>query len=34
MNMSKREPFLLLEDIIESIRKIRIYTNGLPLDDF
>ena len=27
--MSKREPFLLLEDIIESIRKIRIYTDGL-----
>jgi uncharacterized protein with HEPN domain len=32
--MSKREPFLLLEDIIESIRKIRIYTNGLSLNDF
>jgi len=32
--MSKREPFLLLEDIIESIRKIKIYTNGLSLDDF
>ena len=32
--MSKREPLLLLEDIIESIRKIRIYTNGLSLADF
>ena len=32
--MSKREPNLLLEDIIESIQKIKIYTNGLSLDDF
>ena len=32
--MSKREPNLLLEDIIESIQKIKIYTSGLSLDDF
>ena len=32
--MSKREPILLLEDIIESIQKIKIYTSGLSLDDF
>jgi uncharacterized protein with HEPN domain len=32
--MSKREPFLLLEDIIESIQKIKIYTDGLSKDDF
>jgi len=32
--MSKREPVLLLEDIIESIHKIKIYTSGLSLDDF
>jgi uncharacterized protein with HEPN domain len=32
--MSKREPILLLEDIIESIQKIKIYTIGLSLDDF
>ena len=32
--MSKREPILLLEDIIESIKKIKIYTRGLSLDDF
>ena len=32
--MSKREPILLLEDIIESIQKIKIYTTGLSLDDF
>jgi uncharacterized protein with HEPN domain len=32
--MSKREPVLLLEDIIESIQKIKIYTSGLSLDDF
>ena len=32
--MSKREPILLLEDIIESIKKIKIYTSGLSLDDF
>ena len=32
--MSNREPFQLLEDIIESIQKINIYTNGLSLGDF
>ena len=32
--MSKREPILLLEDIIESIQKIKTYTSGLSLDDF
>jgi uncharacterized protein with HEPN domain len=32
--MSKREPFLLLEDIIESIQKIKIYTDGLSKEDF
>jgi uncharacterized protein with HEPN domain len=32
--MSMREPILLLEDIIESIQKIKIYTSGLSLDDF
>jgi len=32
--MSRREPILLLEDIIESIQKIKIYTSGLSLDDF
>ena len=32
--MSKGEPILLLEDIIESIQKIKIYTSGLSLDDF
>ena len=32
--MSKREPILLLEDIIESIQKIKIYTSGLSLADF
>jgi len=32
--MSKRDPILLLDDIIESIQKIKIYTNGSSLDDF
>jgi uncharacterized protein with HEPN domain len=32
--MSKREPILLLDDIIESIQKIKIYTSGSSLDDF
>lgn len=32
--MSKREPILLLEDILESIQKIKIYTNEFSLDDF
>lgn len=32
--MSKREPILLLEDIIESIQKIKIYTSELSRDDF
>jgi uncharacterized protein with HEPN domain len=32
--MSKREPLLLLEDIIESIQKIKKYTIGLSKVDF
>ena len=32
--MSKREPSLLLEDIIESIQKIKKYTTGLSKYDF
>jgi uncharacterized protein with HEPN domain len=34
LNISNRLPILLLEDIIESIQKIWIYTSGLSLDDF
>jgi uncharacterized protein with HEPN domain len=32
--MSRREPRLLLEDIIESIQKIKKYTAGLSKDAF
>ena len=32
--MSKRETLLLLEDIIESIQKIKKYIAGLSKDDF
>jgi uncharacterized protein with HEPN domain len=32
--MSRREPQLLLEDIIESIQKIKKYTAGLSKDAF
>ena len=32
--MSKREPLLLLEDIIESIQKIKKYTAGFTKDAF
>ena len=32
--MSKREPSLLVEDILERANKILEYTNGLTLEDF
>ena len=32
--MSRREPELLLEDIIESIQKIKNYTNGMSSQEF
>jgi uncharacterized protein with HEPN domain len=32
--MSKREPGLLLEDILDSIRKIKAYTAGFSFEDF
>ena len=32
--MSKREPHLLIEDIIESGNKILDYTQGLSFDEF
>ena len=32
--MSKREPLLLLIDIIDSINKIKRYTTGQSFDDF
>ena len=32
--MSKRNPDLLVEDIIESGRKILSYTNGMTFEDF
>ncbi len=32
--MSRREPELLLEDIIESIQKIKSYTNGMSSKEF
>lgn len=32
--MSKRNHFLLLEDMIESARKILVYTQGFDLDKF
>ena len=32
--MSRREPELLLEDIIDSIQKIKKYTNGISSKEF
>lgn len=32
--MSKREPNLLLQDIEESIKKIKTYTNGMSFESF
>jgi uncharacterized protein with HEPN domain len=32
--MSKREPVLLLQDISESIDKIKLYTEGMTFDQF
>ena len=32
--MSKRDPALLIEDIIESSRKILDYTSGMSFDEF
>jgi uncharacterized protein with HEPN domain len=32
--MSKREPILLIEDIIESANKIITYTNDMSFDEF
>ena len=32
--MSKREPFLLVEDIIDSVGKIFDYTQNLSFDEF
>lgn len=32
--MSKRQPELLLEDIVESIKKIQRYTRGLSYQQF
>ena len=32
--MSKREPILLIEDIIESGNKILLYTNGIEFTEF
>ena len=32
--MSKRNPKLLIEDILESSNKILIYTNGMSFEDF
>ena len=32
--MSRREPELLLGDIIESIQKIKSYTNGMSSEEF
>jgi uncharacterized protein with HEPN domain len=32
--MSKREPSLLVEDIIESAEKILFYTNNLTFEQF
>jgi uncharacterized protein with HEPN domain len=32
--MSKRDPKLLIEDILDSAHKILDYTNSLTLDDF
>ena len=32
--MSKREPFLLIQDRLESIQKIKSYTLGMTWEDF
>ena len=32
--MSKRTPSLLLEDMLESIKKIELYTEGMTFEDF
>ena len=32
--MSERKPFLLIEDIIESCKKILTYTEGMSFIDF
>lgn len=32
--MSKRDPFLLIEDIINSAKKILDYTNNISFDEF
>ena len=32
--MSKRDPKLLLDDILEAIEKIKKYTNGLSFETF
>ena len=32
--MSKREPDLLLQDIEESIKKIKTYTSGMSFESF
>ena len=32
--MSKRNPKLLIEDILESSNKILTYTNGMSFEDF
>ena len=32
--MSKREPFLLTQDRLESIQKIKSYTLGMTWEDF
>ena len=32
--MSKREPQLLLQDIVDSIEKIKIYTSGMDIREF
>jgi uncharacterized protein with HEPN domain len=32
--MSRRDPTLLLDDILDSASKIRRYTSGMTFDDF
>jgi uncharacterized protein with HEPN domain len=32
--MSRREPQLLLQDIVDSIEKIKIYTSGMDIREF
>jgi len=32
--MSKRDDLLLVDDIIQSFKKIKSYTNGMSFDDF